>query len=189
MKTVIVALFGPSGAGKSFLVNEVCKISEKSYSPRERINKIIPVTTRPKREGETDGDPYYFTTVPEFTSKLLDHSLIEATEFNGWFYGTDKNYIKENAINIGAFNPSAIECLLEDKNYVVLPFYIKTNDKKRLMSALRREEDPNCKEICRRFLADEKDFLNIDFEYFSFFNNFIYKSAGKLYNEILECIK
>ena len=28
--------------------------------------------------------------------------------------------------------------------------------------AINREKNPNCHEICRRFLADEKDFKNID---------------------------
>jgi hypothetical protein len=42
--------------------------------------------------------------------------------------------------------------------------YIDTPDKVRLMRSLQREERPDCHEICRRFLADENDFFDLDFE-------------------------
>ena len=33
-----------------------------------------------------------------------------------------------------------------------------------------REEDPDCSEICRRFLADEKDFNELEFPYYQYNN-------------------
>ena len=53
----------------------------------------------------------------------------------------------------------------------VLPIKIEAGQKTRLMRALQREANPNCSEICRRFLADEKDFHCIPFDYEVFDNN------------------
>jgi hypothetical protein len=39
------------------------------------------------------------------------------------------------------------------------------------LRSLKREIYPNCTEICRRFLADQKDFQGIDFEYEFFLND------------------
>ena len=52
------------------------------------------------------------------------------------------------------------------------PVYIYATDKMRLLRSLSREKNPNCHEICRRFLADEKDFDDINFAYITFNNNF-----------------
>ena len=47
----------------------------------------------------------------------------------------------------------------------MIPIYIKASDKARLTRCLTREDNPNCQEICRRFIADKKDFQNIDFNF------------------------
>ena len=36
---------------------------------------------------------------------------------------------------------------------------------------IKREKVPNCLEICRRFITDEKDFSDINFDYITFDNN------------------
>jgi guanylate kinase len=56
-------------------------------------------------------------------------------------------------------------------NLLVFPVYVEAEPKIRLTRALRREENPDCHEICRRFLADEKDFENLDFDYIEWNNN------------------
>lgn len=43
----------------------------------------------------------------------------------------------------------------------VYPIYIQVEDEQRLLRAIKREkkqENPNFKEVCRRYLADEEDF-------------------------------
>ena len=53
----------------------------------------------------------------------------------------------------------------------MLPVYIQVDEKTRLLRTLNREKNPDCEEICRRFLADKKDFKNIDFDYEIFLND------------------
>ena len=156
-KYKILALFGESGAGKDTL--------KDIFIEREGLNNIINSTTRPIREGEVDGVNYYFMDSVQFAEKVLNGDFIEATEFNNWFYGTSITELSNDVVNIGVFNIYGIDCMLQDPRLEVYPIYIKTSDKLRLLRALEREENPNCKEICRRFLADKKDFENIEFDY------------------------
>lgn len=158
----IITLFGPSSSGKDTLAKILAK--------RPDINEIVSCTTRPKRDYEKEGIDYYFLSVEDFTKKVLNGSMLEATEFRQWFYGTPIEALKEDKINIGVFNKQGIECLLSDNRLEVIPIYIACEDKKRLMRSLERESNPDCEEICRRFLADKQDFETIDFNYITFYN-------------------
>ena len=88
--------------------------------------------------------------------------MLEATSFRDWFYGTPIESLDKDKINIGVFNIEGIKCLVEDNRLEVYPILIDAPDKVRLLRSLNREEKPDCIEICRRFLADEKDFSEID---------------------------
>ena len=150
----IVALFGPSGCGKD-------TIKKSILDNNPRWNNIIPCTTRPKREGEQEDINYHFLTEEQFAQEVLNGNMIEATSFNDWFYGTQMSSLKDNAINIGIFNLNGLEILFETPDFTILPVFIAVSNKERLLRALEREESPNCTEICRRFLADEKDFSQL----------------------------
>ena len=163
-KIKIIALFGKSGAGKDTIQNAV-------LAEFPEINGIVSCTTRPMREYETNGIDYHFMSTEEFTKKVLDGTMLEATEFRGWFYGTPLDSLDPDKINIGVFNIAGIECLLTDSRLDILPIYIEASDKNRLLRSLNREQDPDCEEICRRFFTDKADFEKIDFDYISFDNN------------------
>lgn len=96
--------------------------------------------------------------------------MLENTKFNNWYYGTLLKALNTDKINIGVFNPAGIRSLLHDSRLEVLPIYVQAPDGTRLMRCLNREENPNCKEICRRYFADEEDFENLDFSYWIFEN-------------------
>ena len=162
-KYKILALFGKSGAGK--------KKKKKWLVRTQNINGIISCTTRPKRDNEIDGVDYHFISNEEFAQKVLDCSMLEATDFNNWFYGTPLSALQEDKINVGVFNIHGIECLLQDSRLEVLPVYIQCFDKIRLLRCLKRENIVDCHEVCRRFLTDEKDFENIEFNYITYDNS------------------
>lgn len=162
-KYKVLALFGKSGAGKDTI--------QKWLTTNYNMNGIISCTTRPPRDYERNGIHYHFLSNEEFAQKVLNMSMLEATVFNDWCYGTPIESLKEDKINVGVFNIQGIECLLQDNRLDILPIFIDCSDKKRLLRNIKREKVPNCLEICRRFITDEKDFSDINFDYITFDNN------------------
>lgn len=158
-KYKIVALFGESASGKDTICKKI--VSEYPFI----THPLISHTTRPPRDYEVNGVDYHFVSNVEFAEKVLDGSMLEATCFREWHYGTSLDSLDIDKINIGVFNISGIECLLEDNRLDVYPIYVYASPKTRLMRSLSREQNPDCTEICRRFLSDEKDFLLVDFDY------------------------
>lgn len=157
----ILAFIGKSGAGKSALSNEICK---KDSLWNYKINKIIPATSRPKRENEVEGKDYYFFNDEDFTKKLLNNEFVEATVFKNWGYGTLMSSLKEDCLNIGVFNLEGLECLqdtLGDKLKLII-IYIDASSATRLIRQLSREGNPDVDEILRRYKADEEDFIDIN---------------------------
>ena len=162
-KYKVLALFGKSGAGKDTI--------QKWLTTNYNMNGIISCTTRPPRDYERDGIHYHFLSNEEFAQKVLNMSMLEATVFNDWCYGTPIESLKEDKINEGVFNIQGIECLLQDNRLDILPIFIDCSNKTRLLRNIKREKVPNCLEICRRFITDEKDFSDINFDYITFDNN------------------
>ena len=152
----LIAIYGPSGCGKDTIKRAILKKDKVLF------NNIIGATTRPKREKEINGKDYYFMSNEEFAENILNCNMMEATSFNGWFYGTLRTSLILNKINIGIFNMEALQTLLEDYEELnILPVWISVNNKERLIRTLNREKNPNCTEICRRFIADYNDYYII----------------------------
>ncbi|PHS58491.1 MAG: guanylate kinase [Sulfurimonas sp.] len=77
----ILVLSGPSGAGKSSIINEIIyDIGDCYFS--------ISTTTRPIREGETDGIHYHFVDEEEFQRDIEEDLFLEYAFVHGNYYGT-----------------------------------------------------------------------------------------------------
>lgn len=88
MKNQILILVGPSGAGKSSFV-------DKAVAEMPSVEDIITCTTRPMREGERDGHPYFFMSEEEFINKREQGYFVEWAQVHNKFYGTPKNSIEK----------------------------------------------------------------------------------------------
>lgn len=152
----VIAIMGQSGSGKDTLF-------QKLLESNPMLHPIVRYTTRPIRQGEVDGINYNFIDKECFADRLLNDELIEIACFRDWFYGTGYDALRSGILNIGVFDPTAIEQLLLRKDIELTIFYVKTSDKNRLIRCLNREEDPDVDEVVRRFLADKKDFQDLDF--------------------------
>lgn len=165
----IVTLSGKAGAGKDRMMQEVLKVLREE-SPEFTVNEIVSCTTRPMREGEVEGKNYYFLTHEEFAERLADGTMVEATIFNDWCYGSCLEHMNEDGINIGVYNPEGVAILQSIPDIMVYSIFVDAPDKVRLLRQLNREENPDVKEIIRRFGADEADFspdnlIDINFQY------------------------
>ena len=156
-KIKLVVLCGKAGAGKDTILREVVQ-----WRP-DLFNEIVSCTTRPPREGEIDGVNYHFLSVEEFTEKILNGDMLEATEFRDWHYGTMLSSLSPDKINIGVFNPAGATCLLENDELDVSIYMVGAHDKTRMLRQLNREKYPDVREIVRRFITDDADFQNLEF--------------------------
>lgn len=81
-KGLLIIFSGPSGVGKG-TVREL-------FFDREELNLAysISMTTRSPRQGEVDGEDYYFVTRERFEEAIENDELLEYAEFVGNYYGT-----------------------------------------------------------------------------------------------------
>lgn len=173
-KCKVIAIIGPAGSGKNTILDRFIATkgthpdiyfslmdqSKKAFEDEfnEKYHIIIPFTTRSPRNGEKDGKDYWFLTSDEVGKRLLAGDIAQVVDFNGWLYGFFWDEFVEDKINIGIFNPRAIEVLSEYDGLDITTIYIVASDKDRLMRQLNRESFPHVPEIIRRYKADERDF-------------------------------
>jgi len=141
------------------------------------LNQVVIYTTRPMRPGETNGVEYFFATEEELQKLREEGKVIEERCFHTvhgpWYYFTvnDGQIDLENHSYLMINTLAGFEMIREyyNKNNrqslegeaVVIPIYIEADPKDRLLRYINREslqKNPNYKEVCRRFLADEEDF-------------------------------
>lgn len=84
-KGLLIVVSGPSGAGKGTICKELLKEVELDISTSS--------TTREPREGEVDGENYFFISKDEFQKMLLRNEFLEHAEVYGNYYGTPKEYV------------------------------------------------------------------------------------------------
>jgi guanylate kinase len=84
----LVIFCAPSGSGKTTIVRELMKeFSSLAFS--------VSATTRDPREGELDGEDYYFLSKSDFVNKIRSNDFAEYEEvYEGRYYGTLKAEIE-----------------------------------------------------------------------------------------------
>ena len=158
----IFCVMGKSATGKDTIYQKL--LQENSLN----LKRIIPYTTRPIREGEVEGREYHFCTEADVAVLEKEGKIVELrsydTVYGIWKYFTvnDGNIQleKENYLLIGT-----LEAYIKIRDYFganqVVTIYIEVEDGERLLRAISREKEqeiPKYEEMCRRFLADAKDF-------------------------------
>lgn len=78
----VYVVIAPSGTGKTTLNRRLIK--ENS----DKIEMSISYTTRPKRDGEVDGEHYHFVSIEKFKELVDKGQMLEWAEVHKNFYGT-----------------------------------------------------------------------------------------------------
>lgn len=159
----IYYLMGKSSSGKDTLFKKLIEDTELG------LKTIVGYTTRPMREGETEGVEYHFIDEAALSKIDEEGRIIELRAYNTvygvWKYLTvDDGQIdmdgEDNYLLIGTLESyGKVRAYFGKENLV--PLYINVDDGVRLQRALDREktqDKPKYAEMCRRFLADEADF-------------------------------
>ena len=158
----IFYIMGKSATGKDTVFKELLK-------RKPELTTVVPYTTRPIREGETDGVEYFFTSPEKLEELKNSGKIVELrryeTVLGPWSYFT----MDDGQFDIHGEGDCLMIGTLESYekmrryygNGALVPVYIEVPDGIRLLRAVRREEKqkaPNYREVCRRYLADEDDF-------------------------------
>lgn len=88
-----MVISGPSGVGKGTIVNML-------LARRPQASLSISCTTRPPREGEKDGESYFFVSEEKFKDMIADGGFLEYSQHFENFYGTPRQFV-ENRLNSG----------------------------------------------------------------------------------------
>ncbi|MDR2904948.1 MAG: guanylate kinase [Helicobacteraceae bacterium] len=83
----LLILSGPSGSGKSTLCRELCAAFDFA-------TLSISTTTRSPREGEKDGEHYFFTNHESFQSAIHRGDFLEWARVHNNLYGTSKSWVE-----------------------------------------------------------------------------------------------
>ena len=153
---------GKSCAGKDSLYNIIKNDKDLNLEP------VIRYTTRPIRDGETDGETYHFVDEDGYgkyrdRGKIIEEQVYHTMHGDWRYFTADDGSIdldKRNYVAIGVLDSYAgtRDYFGSDK---VMPIYIHLDDGERLRRALNRErlpENGRYAEMCRRFLSDAEDF-------------------------------
>ncbi len=158
----IVCLMGKSSTGKDTIYKRLLAKEDLG------MKRIVPYTTRPMREGEQEGVEYHFTDEAGFQKLKKEGKIIEDRAYDTvhglWRYFT----VADDSLDLSRDSYCVIgtlEAYVQIRAYFgedkVLPVLIELDDGERLQRALgreRKQEHPRYEEMCRRFLADSKDF-------------------------------
>ena len=128
-KGLLIVISGPSGVGKGTV--------RKALFERQGhdLTYSISMTTRAPREGEVNGEDYYFVTKEEFEHQIAIGNLLEYAKFVGNYYGTPYDKVEEQlekgnevvleievqgAIQVKAKKPDAVFIFIAPPSYEAL---------------------------------------------------------------------
>ena len=189
----IFCIMGKSSSGKDTLYKQILKDESLHFS------RIVPYTTRPIRSGETEGVEYFFTDEKELSRLKAEGKVIEVRAYDTvhgvWKYFT----VDDGQIHLENQNYLIIvtlEAYTKIRDYFgaefVAPIYIEVEDGIRLRRALDREDlqkKPKYAELCRRFLADTKDFSEEKLLAAGIHKRFLNQNIETIHKEVTEYIR
>ena len=184
-------IMGKSASGKDTIYQKLLE------NQNLHLKRLIIYTTRPIRDGEQDGQEYYFVNEEVFQSLKASWKIIEdrgyETVYGLWRYFTADNM---NLERYGYLGIGTLESYLQLKAYYgkdkVCPIYIEVEDGERLIRAIERERTqsvPKYEEMCRRFLADAADFSEENLQKAGIKKRFVNEHLDKTIEEITEFIE
>lgn len=86
-KNKIIILIGAGGSGKTSIAKKLVETGGYIFAPTTTSRKI--------RKGEIHGVDYFFVSEEEFLKMIENEEFLEHITFNGNYYGTNKNRLKE----------------------------------------------------------------------------------------------
>ena len=150
----LIVISAPSGAGKGTIIKELIK-----NDPKNRWLSVS-ATSRLPREGDKEGETYYFISKEEFEKRIKDGYFLEYTNYAGNYYGTPKEYIKDKInqgfdviLEIEIEGATNIKKLIPEAIFI----FIMPPSLKELVRRLKKRGTETNEKIIRRFNVAYKE--------------------------------
>ncbi len=153
----LIVISGPSGAGKGTIVKGLLKDNSSLYLS-------VSMTSREKRDYETNGKEYYFVSKEEFESRIKNDEFLEYTCYNDNYYGTLKSELVDNLRSgKNVILEIEIEGALNVKKLVpeAIFIFIVPPTMKELLTRLRKRGTEDNDKIVKRFKTAYKEINEI----------------------------
>jgi guanylate kinase len=189
MNNTLLTITGPSLSGKSTL--------EKMLHEKYAINKITSFTTRPPREGEVDGQHYFFLDRKEAERRIAEGEMAEWVEFQYHLYGILGSELESK------LSKGACIAVVEPRGLVQMAEYCKEHNITHRAVFLANPPEVLAARFLKRFkdnpeakpldytsrmvnlMKYEQDWVH-SFEYHSHFFRFDSTNEDRIVNEIFE---
>ena len=152
----IIVILGKCCAGKDTLA--------RFMADNLGFKFIVSTTSRPMRDGESEGNPYHFISDEEFQRKIANGDFIEYREYktNGgnWHYGVEKSVVIDNECYVAVLDIVGLREFKKQFGDRVFSIYLLVDYDERLRRCVSRG-DFNEKEWKRRAISDDEMFDNV----------------------------
>lgn len=155
----IIAILGMTATGKASVARLLTKDG--------RRHRVVPYTTRPKRDYEVKDEDYHFICDTDFETIYRQGCWLESTQYfiNGkvYSYATNLESFVNDKTNVVVTNPYGLKMIksrLSDDDEIVVVYLEKTLDE-RILNYMCHEDDDNIESYQRlieRLKRDEKDY-------------------------------
>jgi len=163
---------GPSGVGEDSVIEGL-----KSVLPIERV---VTTTTREMREGESQGNPYYFISAEEFQEKIVRGEFVEyAQEYNDNFYGVTKEEIERvaNSGNIGIWKIEWRGVVTAKKLFPgIVAIFLTVSDLAVLEDRIRRRKP----DVSEEYLRERMDYTREWLKHTDIYDYTVYNEENEL---------
>lgn len=183
MKNILLAISGPSGVGKGTLCKMLLE-SDKS------LVSSVSCTTRPPREGETDGKDYFFLTREQFEARIKADDFLEYDEHFGNLYGTPKSFVEETLKEKSVILEIEVNGAMNAKRRMqdAVTVFIAPPSKEELLARLRGRNSEDEKQIADRLKRVEYELSFADKYDYTVVNGDLREAFGQL-RQIIETEK
>lgn len=86
---MLIVLSGPSGVGKGTVRKAIFDQGGNDFQ------YSVSMTTRKPREGEVNGEDYYFVSKAEFEKNIEEGQMLEYAKYVDNYYGTPLKYVNQ----------------------------------------------------------------------------------------------
>ena len=175
---LLVVISGPSGVGKGTIRKALFEIPDNNFC------YSVSMTTRKPREGEVEGQDYFFVSREEFEKKISENGFLEYAEFVGEYYGTPLDYIenqmeggKEVIIEIEVQGALQVRERIPEAVFV----FIVPPSKEELIERLKMRGTDTYTKISKRIEKAEREFgLAYKYDYIVV-NDEVRNAADRIY--------